>query len=118
MFPRGSFHGHLNIRFCLWSTLNNVIDLVDFLCTNGREYFFNLDDFQSIGILLRDLGVRFSRLLRIGCLLVALEKDNIDLFLRFSWNGQRDPFDVGWDRLIDFLFVFSRSGGNFWSELD
>jgi len=86
VFPRGSFHGHLNTRFHLWSTLNNVVDLVNFLCINERECFFNLDDFQSIGILLRDLDIRFSGLLRVGCLLVALEilRDDIDLFLRFS----------------------------------
>jgi len=64
------------------------------------------------------LGIKFSRLLRVGCLLVALEilQDNIDLFLRFSWDRQRDPFDVGWDRLIGFLFIFSRSRGDFQSE--
>ena len=61
------------MRFCLWSTPDNVVDLIDFLCINGRECFFNLDNFQSIGILLRDLGIRFSGLLRVGCLLVALE---------------------------------------------
>jgi len=39
-----SFGCHLNVWFGLWITINNVMDLVDFLSIKGWEILFNFDD--------------------------------------------------------------------------
>ena len=47
MFPLQFFHGHLNVRLCLWSTFNDIIDLI---------YFFTLID-GNISLILITLDV-------------------------------------------------------------
>ena len=57
MFPRQIFSNHLNMRFYLRVALDNIINLVDFVCTKRWESLFDLDDLRSVGTLFWNLSI-------------------------------------------------------------
>jgi len=57
-----SFGHHLNVWFGLWITIDNIMDLVNFLSIKGWEILFNFDDLRCADILLRSLYVQFQGL--------------------------------------------------------
>ena len=86
LFMRGSLGSHVDMGFGFWSSFNNVINLVNFLCSNRRKNFFDFDNIRYASGLFGDLGIRlgFSRSLNFQLIVLKVLGDNIDLLLRLS----------------------------------
>ena len=52
LFSRRSFRSHLDVGFWFQVALDDVIDLVDFLCIKSRKRFFDSEHLKSVRILL------------------------------------------------------------------
>jgi len=82
----------LNTWFCLRKALDNVVDLVYFICVKKQESLFDFDNLECASTLFQSLSIRFLRLFR-------------DI-------GQFDIFEVFGD-LVNLLLQFGRNrGGN------
>jgi len=79
--------------FGFWSFLNNIINLVNHLHSNGRKDFFDFDDVRCAGGLFGNLDVRldFPRSLNFRLLVLKVLGDNVDLLLRLSWDRWGNP---------------------------
>jgi len=100
--------------FGFWRSFNNIVDLVDFLCSNGRKNFFDFDDVRCAGGLFGDLGIRlgFPRSLNFWLLVLKVLGDNVDLLLKLSWDQWRNPLNTSQSRFHAFL------GEPLWCRLD
>jgi len=45
------------MRLHLGSVFDNVVDLVDLFCTDGRESFFDFDDIRCTDVLFQSLSI-------------------------------------------------------------
>ena len=109
------------LRFLLrlGGSFDNVVDLINFLCSHKRKSFLDLDNVWCASILLGGLSIGLSLRWWETIHFTILEEfgDNINLLQRFGWDRRRKPFDVSWGWTVFFLIVFLRSQLNPGSEL-
>ena len=60
LFMQGSLGSHVDIGFGFWSFFNNVVNLVNFLRSNGRKNFFDFDDIRYASGLFGNLNIRLG----------------------------------------------------------
>jgi len=82
--------------FCLRNVLDNVVDLVYFLCSKRRKSLFDFDNLRCANILFQSLSISF-----------------LGLFRDF---GQFDIFEVFGD-LVNLLLQFGGNRGRIFSIL-
>ena len=88
MFSWWTFSSYLNMWFCLRSVLNDVVDLVYFLCFKRQKSLFDFDNLRCTNILFQSLSISF-----------------LGLFRDFGWF---DIFEVFGD-LVNLLLWFGRN---------
>jgi len=105
LFMQGSLSSYVDMRFGFWSSLDNIVNLVDLLRSNGRKDFFDFDDIRCVGGLFGDLGIRlgFSRSLNFWLLVLKVLGNNIDLLLRLSWDQWGNPLNTSQGKFRIFL---------------
>ena len=89
MFSRQTFSSYLNTRFYFRVALDNIINLVDFICSKRWESLFDLNNLRSIGVLFQNLGIQFLELFRYIGQFDVLEifGDLVNLLLQFGKNS-------------------------------
>ena len=88
LFSQWSFRDHSNARFGIYVTIDNFMDLINFLNTDSWKDIFDFDNFIYITSLFRYLCIQFLGLVRSVYEFDILEVfgDLIDLLLQFGWN--------------------------------
>ena len=119
LFSGWALSCHLDARFRLGGSFDNVIDLINLLCSHRRKSFLDLDNIWHASVLLRGLSIKFSlRQWGIICFTTLEElRDGVDLLWRFDWDGQRKPFDASWGWIVFFFIISLRSWLNPRGEL-
>jgi len=90
VFSWWTFSSYLNMWFCLNSILDDVVDLVYFLCSKRQKSLFDFDNLGCANTLFQSLSISFLR-----------------LFRDFGWF---DIFEVFGD-LVNLLLWFGRNRG-------
>ena len=98
VFSWWTFSIHLNTWFCLRSALDNVVDLVYFLCSKRWKSLFDFDNVRCANILFWSLSISFLRLFRDFGQFDIFEvfRDLVNLLLWFGGNrGESSLYSPG-----------------------
>ena len=118
LFSWWLFGSHLNSWFRFEATFDDILNLVDFLCTKSRKCVFDLDDFYYMRSQFRSLCIRFMSRLDNRSWFKVLEifGNLVNFFLELGRNRRGNSFNTCWNQFALIRIVSTGNGFHLRSE--